>query len=721
MHGAPALWLGALLLCVFAAPANAQNQLPVFNDGASAVREIPENVLGGVPVGRPIVARVPGAGDTVTYLRGGPDSGFFRMDQSGQLWTFQTQSGESIYDYETQPVYTFIMAADANGDSDRRTTIAVTVRLIDQAEPLAPTDVVVEPAEPGSVSSLTVNWRKPADNEGRAPIAGYHLRYKKTADPESAYIALINVPGENTLEYTISTALEPDTDYTVQVRAFSVEGESPWATGSVTSTAHDFRARSLKFALAAVGRQAATEMVDVLGERFDALRRAEGTQRAPAESRGMQAAPGAGFAGAPPSLAETPAGTGFAPPARMAGRTAFAAAHAEPDGIPSGRFQVLLGEAPTRGAAFWARGSVSAFEGKPEDAGSFSMKGEVVGAHLGFDYRPSNSNTLVGFAISHSGGKVDFSDDHIEGDIETALSSITPYLHWSPFPGVGVYGMLGYGLGDVEVVDSTIGLEDGETDIETRMLAFGGRGDLMRVGAFDYGLNLDAFVVDTEAEAAEHFTDVEAGASMLRLSLEGRNAFERSAEERVESHFEVAARVDGGDAETGTGVEFGAGFRYSNMRLGIDIAAGARYLLVHRDNDFEEWGANLSATYDPGAYGSGFALSLRPAWGMAESGVAALWEGGLQPRRPAVGGGFRPGHLDMELGYGASLLGGRAVLTPFGELRLRGSDDTRLRLGTRINAGESLGKLRLNLFGETRMLRRARDEGRIGIDASFEF
>lgn len=722
MRGVPALWLGALLLFVFAAPAYAQNQPPVFSDGASATRSIPENVGGGFPVGRPIVARDPDAGDELTYeiASSSPDADAFSVDQGGQLSTVD----EVEYDFETQETYEVTVEVTDNGAPPRMASITVTVQLIDQGSPQAPTDVEVEPAEPGGASSLSVSWRKPADNSGRAPIAGYSLRHKKTADPDSAYSTPVSVQGENTLAHTLSTRLEADTDYTVQVRAFSeTEGESAWAEGSVTSTAHDFRARSMKRTLAAVGRQSATEMVDVLGERFDALRRVEGTRPAPAAGglrSGSAAPPRAVFASAPPSLADE-AAAGFAPHARLSGRTAFAATPAESDSIPSGRFQVLLGEAPTRGAAFWARGSFSAFEGEPEDAGNFRMKGDVIGAHLGFDYRPSNSNTLLGFAISHSGGKVDFSDDHINGEVETALSSITPYLHWSPFPGVGVYGMVGYGVGDVEVVDGAIGLEDGETDIETRMIAFGGRGDLLRVGVFDYGLNLDAFVVDTEADEGDHFTRVDAGASMLRLSLEGRNAFERSAGERLESHFEVAARVDGGDAESGSGVELGAGFRYGNTRLGIELAAGARYLLVHRDNDFEEWGANLTATYDPGSYGKGFALSLQPAFGAAERGVSALWEGRLQPGRMGAGGGLWPGHLDLELGYGASLLGGRAKLTPFGEVGLRGASDTRLRLGARLDAGESFGNLALNLFGEERRLRRARDEKRVGLDVSFEF
>ena len=49
-------------------------------------------------------------------------------------------------------------------------------------------------------------------------------------------------------------------------------------------------------------------------------------------------------------------------------------------------------------------------------------------------------------------------------------------------------------------------------------------------------------------------------------------------------------RVDGGDAETGTGLEVGAGMRYA--RGPVTIEGQVRALVAHEESGYEEWGAS---------------------------------------------------------------------------------------------------------------------------------
>ena len=99
---------------------------------------------------------------------------------------------------------------------------------------------------------------------------------------------------------------------------------------------------------------------------------------------------------------------------------------------------------------------------------------------------------------------------------------------------------------------------------------------------------------------------------------------------------EVGLRQDGGDAETGTGIELGGGVRYSAPASGLTVDAKVRGLIAHKDADYREWGASGAVRIDPGASGRGLSLSVTPAWGAASGGRSGCgrraMRGGLRPR-----------------------------------------------------------------------------------------
>ena len=113
-----------------------------------------------------------------------------------------------------------------------------------------------------------------------------------------------------------------------------------------------------------------------------------------------------------------------------------------------------------------------------------------------------------------------------------------------------------------------------------------------------------------------------------------------------------------------------------------------RGLIAHEDEGYREWGASGSVRIDPGASGRGLSLTLSPAWGAAASGTERLW--GLRDASGlAANDAFDPGHrLDAEVGYGFSVLDGRAVATPYAGWS-RSSDRETLRLGQRLRLGQA--------------------------------
>ena len=87
----------------------------------------------------------------------------------------------------------------------------------------------------------------------------------------------------------------------------------------------------------------------------------------------------------------------------------------------------------------WGRGTANGFNGKPKE--DFWMDGNVSTGYLGVDYwlQPT---VLFGLAVAHS-----------QGDVDITLTSLLPYAHWSPRPGLGVWGLFGAGWGDLKLRD----------------------------------------------------------------------------------------------------------------------------------------------------------------------------------------------------------------------------------------------------------------------------
>ena len=204
------------------------------------------------------------------------------------------------------------------------------------------------------------------------------------------------------------------------------------------------------------------------------------------------------------------------------------------------------------------------------------------------------------------------------------------------------------------------------TDLAMRLAAVGGRGALMEAdetGGIDLGLRADAFHVETESDPVSNEGTTTAVASRVRLALEGRRAF-RMGGGTLTPGLEVGLRHDGGDAETGTGVELGGRIAYEDPETGLSMEARVRTLVAHEDSDYREWGASGAVRLAPGERGRGLSFSLSPTWGSASSGLDRLWSvrdaGGLAP-----GHQFEAGQrLAGELGYGLGLFGDRLTGTP---------------------------------------------------------
>ena len=387
------------------------------------------------------------------------------------------------------------------------------------------------------------------------------------------------------------------------------------------------------------------------------------------------------------------------------------------------------GAADTRWTA-WGRASSSHFDGETE---GLIVDGEVTTFTLGAD--AAWARWLAGVAVSLSEGEGGYRD-HLEidqesrgaGALESTLTSVHPYLRYEASERVSVWGILGYGTGEL-----TLEVENKEswtTDTAMQMAAAGARGVLVPApesGGVEVALRTDAQLVRMTSEAARgsdggNLAATEGDTSRLRVMLEGSRAFVLEGGGALTPSLEVGLRHDGGDAETGTGIEVGGGLSYTDPGTGITVDAKARGLVAHEDTDYTEWGASGSVRIEPDASGRGLSLTLAPSWGADSGGAERLWSAG-DARGLAPDSAIDPeNRLEAEVGYGIPVFGGRGVTTPHVGWSRTGKTET-LRLGQRLELGTSRWRIESEFGEEDRTLRagygyRFTDAIDLGIDVS---
>ena len=329
-------------------------------------------------------------------------------------------------------------------------------------------------------------------------------------------------------------------------------------------------------------------------------------------------------------------------------------------------------------------------------------------------------NLTLGLMVSHSHGEGEYregsGDTAASGDVESSLTGLYPYGRFEASDRLSLWGVAGYGEGTLTLTPERQDGENGtrtEADIDLAMAAVGARAVVVKPGA-EGGLELavkpDAMAVRTSSERVETATGVmeaaEADMTRLRLGVEGP----WRGEGNLVPTAEVALRHDGGDAETGLGVEVGGGLAFTDPSSGLTAELTGRALIAHADDDYREWGVGGSLVLDPGAQGRGLSFALRPAWGAETSAAERLLGGdpltGLAANDDAD---EARGRLDAELGYGLPAFDGRFTGTPHAGFTL-GESAREFKLGWRLAPATRTG-LDFDLGLEATRREAANDDG----------
>ena len=333
------------------------------------------------------------------------------------------------------------------------------------------------------------------------------------------------------------------------------------------------------------------------------------------------------------------------------------------DLFTSSAFSLTVGNADEGSGGFgalWGRGAVSHFGGQD---GALSLDGEVATGMVGIDWVSRRWRT--GLALAMSRGSGGYRAALHSGGIESKLTGLFPWVGYDVTDRVSVWAAAGYGAG---VLTLTPENEEALTaELSLSMMAAGARSELVelrRLGGVMLALETDTRVTRTTTGAVAGLAATEASVWQRRLGLEGSRPVALGGRLSLRPNVEVGLRYDGGDAETGAGMDVGAGLGFADSGMGLAVDVHVRTLLVHQAEGFSERGMALALSYDPTpSTPLGITARVAPSWGgQAQSGAAALWGretmGGLAP-----GGAAQGYRLNGEVGYGLAV-GRRFVGTP---------------------------------------------------------
>ena len=552
---------------------------------------------------------------------------------------------------------------------------------------------------PGATLAFAVTLDRTRDQEVRVKYATSDGTARQGEDYTGVSGTLRFAPGETSKTVSVPVLDDAHDEGTETLvlrlsavrRAVIEDGE---ATGSIENSDPMPRAWTVRF-----GRTVGGQVVDALTERL------EGGKRSHLTVAGIP------LMGTPATEPEAEADDPFALPAWAGNdvREEEARTLTADDLLLRSTFHLRSGGEGGEGPVFttWARAVTGRFASEADDV---RLDGDVVTGMVGFDAEWERS--LAGVMLSRSTGESSRLDpvagvgEHgpaggdsgsIEsgrtgdgaGTVESDLTGVYPYARADLTDRVSAWGLAGAGSGTVTL--KRAGGRDMKTDISMRMGALGVKGQVLD-GSGPSGVAMsvksDAMWVGTKSARSNDMVGTQGDVTRLRLLVEGERMFIAGNGATFTPSAEVGLRHDAGDAETGAGLEVGAGVRYA---LGTLLVEGrARGLVAHEASGYEEWGVSGAVRIAPGESGTGLTLSIAPEWGRTGSASQRLWSARDASGLGGSGEFEAESRLTAETGYGFALAHGRGVLTPFGALTLGNAGSRTMRAGARWVLGADL-------------------------------
>ncbi len=510
---------------------------------------------------------------------------------------------------------------------------------------------------------------------------GLDMTYSATSSAPG--VATVSVEGS---QVTVSAVIEGESS--IEVTAMNTIGPDASQAFAVTVMTEPNETQIVGDALAAIGRTTLSSVSSAIGTRFAS--RPSSTMMTLAGysllSKGGAPHLGARGFGLQPELRYAQASRNEMSWKRALRNTSFAVPMGEGGGSDPGLPNWTL----------WGLGDYNTFEGTP-DYGSHS--GTVTSVYLGVD-KSVAQRAQLGVTVSYSMGETDYDFEGVgasgSGALTTVLTSVYPYLRFAPSAGMDIWALGGVGVGTAENERGVTSTTE-ESDLAMTLGLLGARQSLGTMGGLDMALRGDAGMVNlSTAEGEGVIADQAVAAQRFRLGVEGGHTFQMASCAKVTPYGELSGRFDGGDGQTGGGLEAAGGLRYECPRSRFRFEARGRILALN--SAYSESGGSVMASYSPGADGLGLSMALAPHWGAAGGGAQALWRDDSFRTIGRLGSLRDDWSMDAQVGYGMRVQPLPGVLTPFAQFMPAGTGE-QMRLGVRFEGlgGTAFEMLDLNV------------------------
>ena len=333
---------------------------------------------------------------------------------------------------------------------------------------------------------------------------------------------------------------------------------------------------------------------------------------------------------------------------------------------------------------------------------------------------------MFGVAVSTNSGESDYTYGTATQTMDMSLTTVLPYVSYQPTHGSSIWGVAGFGSGELET--TVVGAANETSDLTTQLTLVGGSQDLTRLGRMSLALRGDAAVASVETEDGNGAADgLAADVNRIRIGLEGSFRSDTGNGGIFEPFGQVSLRSDGGDGDTGTGVEVAGGIRLSGGTFTLE--AQGRTLAMHGADEYSESGFSLMAKLNPSANATGVSVSIAPRWGADALGNGMLWQDTLNLNSAqtygALAGFGNAGadkSIDTQIGYGMLVASEQFLLTPFVDLGISDSDRREMLLGVTLQQlVEGTTSLDVNLALGRVEEHTGASSGKIGLNATLRF
>ena len=229
-----------------------------------------------------------------------------------------------------------------------------------------------------------------------------------------------------------------------------------------------------------------------------------------------------------------------------------------------------------------------------------SLNGKIITGIFGTDI--IYKNWLTGVAISRTLGSGNFSgefklsdSDNLSGKIKSTLTSLNPYIRYKINENLYVWSLIGYGFGNMKInggINSDLQMYLGAAGINGKL--FGNENTNLSIDSNALFVQMNSDITKTES-------------SRFKTSLKGKHSF-NIGKGKIYTGLDFGLIYDGGDAETGMGIEIGGkiGYTYQNWLFEVEI----HKLLAHNDSKYNEWGIGGTIKLEPKKSGAGPYVSL---------------------------------------------------------------------------------------------------------------